>query len=322
MNILIAKSVTLIGLTDDHVAAMRSAAGHNAVITIAEWTDVTPDMAADAEIIFGTITPEIMASAPKLKWVQAASSGVDKLLFPDMMRRDVVLSCEKGAVGSHLADHAMGLLLALSRQIATALRDGRDSWANRVEYRRKEFELTGLAIGIIGFGSTGRHLARRAAAFGMTARAIDAYDFSPTPEVAVVEPLDALNDMLAASDVVALGLPHTPKTRSILNDDTFGHMKDGAVVVNVCRGELIDPSALCRALNSGRLLGACLDVTDVEPLPADDPLWDYPNVVMTPHTAGASQFRAQRNIERFIDNLGRYRDGLPPLGQVDKEEGF
>ncbi len=322
MNILIAKGVTLIKLTEQHVAAVQEAAGHNAVVKVAEIDDVTRELAADAEVIFGTVNADVFGWAPELKWMQSAGSGVDKLLFPAMMESDVVLTCEKGAVGSHLADHAMGLLLAITRQIASAVRDGRESWANRVGYRHKEFELTGKTMGILGFGSTGRHIARRAAAFGMSVRAIDAYNFTPSDEVAKVEPIENLADALAASDVIALGLAHTPKTRHILNDGTFGQMKEGAIVVNVCRGELIDPDALCRALDSGRLGGAGLDVTHVEPLPGDSPLWDYANVVLTPHTAGASQFRAERNIERFIDNLGRYRRGEELLGLVDKQEGF
>ena len=128
--------------------------------------------------------------------------------------------------------------------------------------------------------------------------------------------------MLAASDVVALCAPLTAETRHLMNGARFAAMKPGAILINVTRGELVEQEALIAALESGRLGGAGLDVVHSEPLAADDPLWRQPNVVMTPHTAGASQLRAGRNMARFIENLGRYRNGEPLLGVVDKELGF
>ncbi len=117
-------------------------------------------------------------------------------------------------------------------------------------------------------------------------------------------------------------MPLTDETRHMFNDDLFAKMKKGAIIVNVTRGEIIDGDALVRALESGQIGGACLDVHHQEPLPPEDPMWDFPNVVMTPHTAGASQKRAGRNIDRFVGNVRRFRRGQSLIGLVDKELGF
>jgi phosphoglycerate dehydrogenase-like enzyme len=128
--------------------------------------------------------------------------------------------------------------------------------------------------------------------------------------------------MLVVTDVVAISCPLTKATTGLFDDATFAAMKPGAILVNVTRGEVVDGDALVRALESGRLGGAALDVTPIEPLPADHPLWRFDNVVMTPHTAGASQHRARRNLERFCENLRRYRAGGELIGVVDKQAGY
>jgi phosphoglycerate dehydrogenase-like enzyme len=188
--------------------------------------------------------------------------------------------------------------------------------------RRKEIELEDLTMGIIGFGGTGRAMAKRAVAFGMKTLAVDEWPVPPSDGVAEVWPTSRLDDLLAASDVVAVCCPATKATSGLLDDRAFAQLRDGAIVVNVTRGEIIDGDALVRALQSGRLGGACLDVAPVEPLPADHPLWSFENVVMTPHTAGASQYRAGRNIARFCENLRRLQAGEELIGVVDKQAGY
>ena len=152
--------------------------------------------------------------------------------------------------------------------------------------------------------------------------AIDAKEVHDSPEVAEVWGVDRLDDLLEQSDVVASGLPLTPTTDRMFNDETFARFKPGAIFVNVTRGEICDSDALVRAIESGHLGGAGLDVAHVEPLPGDHKLWTTPNVVMTPHTAGASQLRLGRNLDRFCRNIMRYRKGLPLEGLIDKEAGF
>ena len=233
-----------------------------------------------------------------------------------------MLTGEKGLVGGHLADHGFGLLLALTRRIAAAVRLGTGAWEHREALRMQEVELEGLTMGIHGFGGTGRAMARRAAAFGMRCRALDQHPVAPSPEVAEVAGPDGLDDLLSGSDVVAICSPLTAETRGMFDDRAFATMKRGALLVNVTRGEIVDGPSLVRALDSGQLGGAALDVVPDEPLPADHPLWRFDNLVMTPHTAGASQHRAPRNIARFCENLRRLREGKELEGVVDKQLGY
>jgi phosphoglycerate dehydrogenase-like enzyme len=245
-------------------------------------------------------------------------------MYEEFVESNVVLTGEKGLVGGHLADTAFGLLLALTRRIKTAIELGPDGWTleNREEMRFSEIELEGLTMGIVGFGGTGRHLARRALAFGMTVRAVDAFPVEPSDGVEVVEGMDVLDEVIGISDVLAVGLPLTNETRGMCNDDFFSTMKPTAIFLNVTRGEIIDGPSLERALQNGTIGGAALDVAPVEPLPADSSLWGFKNCVMTPHTAGASQHRGRRNLERFCRNLVAVRAGGALEGVVDKQAGF
>jgi phosphoglycerate dehydrogenase-like enzyme len=280
------------------------------------------EMVGDVEVILGYIPKRLFDAAPKLRWVHCIASGMDTFLYPEMRSSAVVLTGEKGLVGGHLADTGFGLLLALTRQIATAIRLGPAGWDARESMRMAEIELEGLTMGVVGFGGTGRAMARRAVAFGMEVLACDAVAVSPSDGVAEVWRMDRLDDLLGRSDVVAIGAPLTNDTRHLFDDGRFAAMKPGALLVNVTRGEIVDGEALVRALRAGRLGGAALDVAPNEPLPADHPLWTFANVVMTPHTAGASQLRGPRNIGRFCDNLRRARAGEPLIGVVDKILGY
>ncbi len=321
MKVLVIPGLTLPEVSDTDIERIRIAAGADSEIVVTRQRDAM-DHAGDAEVILGIVPEQLFHAAPKLRWVHAIASGVDMFLYPEFINSNVVLTSEKGLVGEHLADHGFGLLLMLTRQLAAADRMGPDSWNHRPELRIQELELTGSTMGIIGFGGTGRAMARRAAAFGMLVRALDRDPVPASPEVETVEPVDNLNSLLAGSDVVAVCCPLTIDTRAMLNADTFAQMKSTAILVNVTRGEVMVEEDLINALKSGGIAGAALDVTPREPLPPDSELWSLPNVVMTPHTAGASQFRARRNLERFITNLERLTRDEPLEGIVDKSQGY
>jgi phosphoglycerate dehydrogenase-like enzyme len=278
--------------------------------------------AADAEVILGFVPHSLFEAAPKLRWAQATSSGVDAFLYPEFRDSDVMLTSEKGLVGEHLADHAFGLLLMLTRQLTTAYKMGPDAWNHRPELRRQQVELSGLTMGIIGFGGTGRAVARRAQAFGMHCQAIDRDDVPNSPEVAEVKRPDCLAELLGSSDVVAICCPLTPETRGLFNKEAFAKMKPSAFLVNVTRGEVVVEDDLVAALHERLIRGAALDVAPREPLPPDSALWDMSHVVMTPHTAGASQYRAGRNIDRFIRNIEHLRRNEPLEGVINKQLGY
>ena len=320
MKILIIPGLTLQEVTETDLARIRSAAG-DADIVVSDHREAIRHI-ADADVVLGFVTREMFLAARRLRWVQSISSGVDAFFYDEFRNSDVVLTSEKGLVGEHLADHGFGLLLMLTRQLGTALRHGPDAWNHRPEMRSREIELTGATMGIFGFGGTGRAMARRAAAFGMTVQALDRDPVPTSPEVDEVRGPDRFEELLATSDVVAVCCPLTPETRGRFDAAAFARMRSTAWLVNVTRGEVMVEDDLVAALESGAIAGAALDVAPREPLPADSRLWTLPNVAMTPHTAGASQFRAGRNLDRFVSNLERLRAGEPLEGVIDKTLGY
>ena len=322
MHILVMPGLTFPPPSEADLARIAEAAGPGGRVSVIAEVDRAVAVAADVEVILGIVPKRLLEAAPRLRWVHAITSGVDMFLYPEFVRSPVLLTGEKGLVGEHLADHGFGLLLALTRKIAAAQALGHQAWQHREALRRDELELTGATMGIVGLGGTGRAMARRAAAFGMRCIAVDRDAVPTAPEVTEVWPAARLPELLGASDVVAVCCPLTRETRGLFDAATFDRIRPGAFLVNVTRGEVMDEAALVAALTVGHLRGAALDVAPREPLPPDSELWRLPNVVMTPHTAGASQFRAGRNLERFVSNLRLLREGRPLQGLVDKGLGY
>jgi phosphoglycerate dehydrogenase-like enzyme len=322
VNVLVIKGLTLPEVSADDIARIQDAAGDDATVTVVDSVRAAFEPASSCDVVLGFMPPKLFAACTALRWVHATASGVDGFMYPEFRDSDVVLTGEKGLVGGHLADHGFGLLLAITRRIAVAVRLGPSGWDVREDMRREELELEGLVLGVVGFGGTGRAMARRAVAFGMSCLAVDEMTVPAGDGVEKVWPVTRLSDLLGDSNVVAICCPLTEATRGLFDDTAFAALRPGAILVNVTRGEVVDDAALVRALASGRLGGAALDVTPIEPLPADHPLWRFDNVVMTPHTAGASQHRGRRNLERFCANLRRYRAGEELLGLVDKRVGY
>lgn len=322
MHVLVIPGLTLPEVSAFDLGRIRTAAGENTRVSVVQSVDQAVALAADVEVILGLLPKRLFVAAPRLRWVHAIASGVDMFLYPEFVASDVFLTSEKGLVGEHLADHAFGLLLGLTRKIIAAHILGPEAWNHRERLRKDEIELTGRVMGVIGFGGTGRAMARRAKAFGMEVIALDRDSVPPSAEVAEVWPVSALGRLLERADVLAICCPLTPETKGLMNAERLAQMKPGAFLVNVTRGEVMDEAALVRSLRSGHLRGAALDVVPREPLPRDSALWQLDNVLMTPHTAGASQFRAARNLDRFVLNLERLGRGETLEGLVDKHLGY
>ena len=322
MNILVMTSLTMQDIDSVAIEKIRVAAGDKAKIIVARNEHEVITAAPEADIIFGRITEEIFAATTKLKWVHASTAGADAYLFESFASSNALLSGDKGLVGSHLAETAFGLLLALTRRIDHAILDGPESWNHRVDYRRQEFELEGLTMGIVGFGGTGRAIAKRAHAFGMKCIAVDRDPVEASLEIPDVWDLRKLDDLLAESDVIACGLPLTPETRNFFNTEVFEKMKTTAILINVTRGECVDGDALVLAIDNKQIYAAGLDVVPQEPLSPNHPLWTTRNIVMTPHTAGASQLRIGRNVDRFCRNIQHFKDGEKLEGAIDKALGY
>jgi len=274
----------------------------------------------DTDIVFGGFNRSLFENAKQLKWVQVLSAGVDGLLFPEFVESDVLLTSAKGFVGPHLADQTWALLLGLLRGIGRSVRER--TWENRMSIRLATWELSEATLGIVGLGGTGIDVARRAQGFDMRVIAVDPEAVEAPSFVHEVWKMDRFHDLLAASDVVAICAPLTPETHGMFDDAAFEQMKAHALLINVTRGKIVDGPALLRALTSESIGGAGLDVTPEEPLPADSPLWDLPNVIVTPHVAGGSPIRLDRSVGLFCDNLERLLVGKPLLSVIDKEKGY
>lgn len=249
-------------------------------------------------------------AAPRLDWFHVMSAGVDGPIFDELLARGVRVTRSAGASANAMAETVFMFLHGLARDLRGA--PGR--------YSRREFEwaewhqLEGRTIAVLGFGPVGRRVVELAMAYGMQPTIVRrrARGDEPCP----TRPFDELHEVVGDHDVVVLALPHTADTDGIMSREIIGRMGSTAVFVNVARGALVDQRALTEALSEGRLGGAGLDVFAVEPLPDDDPLWDLPNVLLTPHNSGSS-FASPRNvIEIFFENLRRYLDGTAMLHEV------
>ena len=308
-----------VDLADRHRKQITSAVDGAEVLTPeseAETLEVMPQV----EVVFGGLSPEMFRRGERLRWVQTWGAGVDGQLFKAFVDSNVVLTSGRGTVGVHLAEHAMALLLGLTRGIAWAVR--RPGWDQRMPIRNASRELVDLTMGIVGLGGTGRELAVRANAFGMRVVAVDPEDVDVPACVAACWKMDRFHHLLNVSDVVAVCAPLTPDTRGLFDERAFRSMKSSALLINVTRGGIMDEAALVAALMRKQVAGAGLDVTPVEPLPPEHPLWRLDNVLITPHTAGGSPNRQDRIVNLFCENLKRLHAGRPLLSVIDKRKGY
>lgn len=281
---------------------------------------------AETEVLYAWWLPEKhFAAARRLKWLHTPFAGVDEVLHPALVGSDIRVTCSRGVASAALADHAMGMVLGFSRGLARAIRERAPGKWDRERFFREEpipVELDGRVLGLLGYGSIGRELARRGRAFGMK---VHAFKRNRTREEEGVDRLfgpEDLEEFLASADCLVITLPLTRATEGILDGRALGWMKPGAILVNIARGRLIQEEALVEALESGRLGGAGLDVFAEEPLPEASPLYRLPNVILTPHIAGIHPHYLDRATSLFIVNLGRYLRGESLLHEVDKRAGY
>jgi phosphoglycerate dehydrogenase-like enzyme len=320
MKILYTPVLIVPSLDDAQRARILEAAGPGAVLVEARGTAAQRVEIADAEVLFGRVSPDTFVLNRRLRYYHSIGAGVDAILSPELVQSDIPLASEKGGVGIHLAEHAFALLLGLTRGLHTALRQ--PDYRLREPIRVEQRELYEQTMGIVGFGGTGREVARRALGFGMRVLAVDIEDVAPEPGVEAIWKPERLAEMLGLSDVVVIGLPLTKATRHLFTRDLFRRMRPTGILINVTRGEIVYGDDLIAALDEGVIWGAGLDVTDPEPLPQDHRLWTHPRVIVTPHTAGGSPRRAERVIATFCENLRRMRAGQPLLALIDKEKGY
>lgn len=277
------------------------------------------DGVASAEILVGWNIPrEAVQRAAGLKWIHSTAAGVDQLLYPEIRARGIILTASMG-IHHQLVEHIFAFLLALERRLHVALRLQLQRKWNRA--RTVGDELAGKTLGILGLGTIGQQLVRKAQAFDMR---VIGTKRTPTaiPGVDRVLPPDGLPQVLRESDAIVVALPLTPQTRGLIGERELQMMKPSAWFINVGRGPIVHEAALIQALRAGKIAGAALDVFEHEPLRSDSPLYDLENVILTPHVSGASPRYMDRAVPLFCENLARYLRGAPLRNLVDPERGY
>jgi phosphoglycerate dehydrogenase-like enzyme len=273
----------------------------------------------------------LLAKAPNLTWVHSATTGVERALTPAARERGVVITNARGVFSRPIAEYVLMMILAVSRKLPQLLELQRERTWQPLEGA----ELRDVTVGIVGLGSIGRAVGSLATAFGCrviaTRRrtAVDSSPAAPDPDGPagdvkldrLLTP-DRLHELLGESDFVVLAAPLTPETEGMIDANALAAMKPGSWLINVARGRLVDERALVRALQDGPLGGAVLDTFVDEPLQAESPFYDLPNVIVTPHTSWSSGRVLDRSVELFCDNLRRYAAGQPLVNVVDPTAGY
>jgi phosphoglycerate dehydrogenase-like enzyme len=282
------------------------------------------DLVGDADVYVGGMNRDIYLAAKNVRWIQSSSTGINPYLaIPELVESEVLLTSARGAHSVCLAESVMAMILAQTRGIVDCMRLAAEhKWSGR-GIRPKLLELRGATMGIIGFGSVGRALAKRAQAFEMQILAIDVFPNDKPEYVAELWALDRLDDLLRQSDYVVITVPYTPETDAMIAEEQFALMKESAMLVLISRGGIVDQVALAQALREGQIARAAIDVAVPEPLPEESELWDLENLLITFHVAGGSQYESQFFYDLFVENLGRFLRGeLPLRNQIDKKQGF
>jgi len=279
---------------------------------------------ADADAYVGEIKPDQVRAGKNLKWVQVTSAGVERVLHlsggNELRDSNIVLTNNQIVQGPEIADHAMAMLLTLSRQLPKFIGDRQtETWQPRPY---GGIELNGKNAVVIGVGGIGMQIALRAWAHGMKVTGVDPEDIPYSPFLERVVKPDRLNEVLPQADVVFISAPHTPLSHKMMGPQQFDLMKKGSYFIAVSRGGLYDLNGLVKALDSKKLAGAGVDVTDPEPLPKGHALWKFDNAIVTPHIAGRSDMDRGRMLGTVKENIRRFAEGKPLINVVDKQKGY
>jgi D-3-phosphoglycerate dehydrogenase len=257
-------------------------------------------------------------AAGKLKWIQSSAAGLDHCLLPGVIDSDIVVCSASGLFAPQVAEQTFALLLGLLRGLPRFFQAA----TKREFIRLPTDDLRGKTVGIVGLGGNGRMIASRLAPWRVRVIATDYFPVDPPPAVDQLWGADQLDQLLAASEIVILALPLNQQTSGLFDHARIAKMRRGSYLINVARGAIVVESALVAALRDGRLAGAGLDVTEIEPLAAESLLWGDPRVIITPHVGAQSASRVDDSTNLACENLRRYLAGAPLLNQVDKQLGF
>jgi phosphoglycerate dehydrogenase-like enzyme len=312
----------------------------------ADWVNAADESQAvaampGADAVIGKLTPAMLAAADGLRWVQTFTASLEHYMFPELEAHPCVLTNVRGLFGDVIADQVMAYVLCFARNLHTYVRQqlqhryepagGESARVSNLTgpgtvnaMDRATIYLPDATMGIIGMGGIGCEIARRARAFGMSVRGVDRFPerVHPPEGVEEVMGIGELPELLGWSDFAVIAAPQTPETTGWFNAKTLAHLRPSSYLINIGRGAIVVLDDLVAALRGGRLAGAALDVYEVEPLPANHPLWDFPNVILTPHTAGYSPVIAGRHLATLVENVARFARGEELINVVDKSLWF
>jgi phosphoglycerate dehydrogenase-like enzyme len=302
--------------------ALAPLAGRATIVRGADSAALGPALAA-ADALFTWGKPhepvdEILHRAPRLRWVHSTGAGIEHLLVPELLHRPIVLTNSRGLYADSIAEYALAVMLAHAKRLPETLAAQRERRWSPGPTR----DLAGTTLVVVGLGSIGASLARRARAFGMRVVGVRR---GGRPAASLADRVYGVGDLASAlkeADYLAICCPETPETRGMIGAKELALLPEGAFLVNVARGAILDEAAVIAALRAGRLGGAALDAFEVEPLPTSSPLWTLPGVIVSPHHSGTAIGWERRTIDLFLDNAARFLEGRRLRNVVDKRRGY
>ena len=321
-------------VSEERLAKIREAAKPMTIVQAPDEAHAVAEI-ADADALFGYLTPAMLRAAKKLRWAQSPTASMEKYLYPELAASPVIVTNMRGIFSDVIADHVFGFILCFAKNFHTYIRQQSRSYWHMLGREPNELPgyggpgevhpsdcaaitLADCTLGVIGLGGIGAETARRGLAFGMRVVAVDPVAKEAPAGVKLLR-ADGLDELLGQSDFVVIAAPHTPETFKLMNRQLLRKMKRTAYLINIGRGVIVDLADLTAALQAGEIAGAGLDVFEIEPLPANHPLWQMPNVIITPHCAAASPRVPERHLDTLLDNLRRFVAGQPPRNVVDKQ---
>jgi phosphoglycerate dehydrogenase-like enzyme len=300
--------------------------------------DISADQWKDIEILYTDLLVPDLALAPNLRWIQYHYAGIDFLQgTPLLQKPELIITSMSGASAIQEGEYILGMMLALGHRMPELFQNqSRHEWPTDRWEKFTPFELHGTTVGLVGYGSIGREVARMLQPHNVKVLAVKRDVMHPVDTGYTIEghgdpegnlfhrlyPVQAIKSMISECDFVVVSLPLTPETRGLIGAEELKAMKPGAYLIVVSRGGIVDEAALLEALTEKRLAGAALDVFAKEPLPAENPLWKLPNVILTPHVSGFSPKYKERAGMMFAENLDRYLHGEPMLNKFDPERSY
>ena len=295
------------------------------VVHLPDYDVLGPEL-PDTDIFVGySLRAQQLKEAKKLKWIHSTAAGVAQLAYPELRDSGILVTNPRGIFSKPMAEHTIGMMIALARNFPDSTRyQDKCTWGQSLIWDKPEqlTELNGKTLLIIGFGSIGHELAKRAKAFEMRVCGVTRSGKGDTSLAEKIVPATELNTVLPEADYIVIAAPETEETKQLVGAGEISKMKRGARLLNLGRGSLLDEAALIVALESGQLAGAALDVTSVEPLPSDSPLWKAPNLFITPHTSGVSELLWVRQTEMLLNLLELWFSGREMTNVVDLRIGY